>query len=468
MLEDLTIDVGERGKSAQATVTCQVCHRQPFKYTCPRCEALYCSATCYRQHNGGKCVAQFEEDQVTEAVRSARVTAADKHRFEKQLAQMRAREQADEEDEGDERGESGVVSAGPLRRGRASSDKRADEDDQGDSYLFGMDDERHAHLAELAERGLLEESALTEEERRAFYSAVKRGVLAQYIEKWDPWWQKIETQRPEAPPPHCCCCAGKKVNPIVVNTLLQLLYAYGHCMRSFNGDINAVELQNACQHILVIAQALSAAEPPRSPLESLDQAVAATAAEPVRCTDMYFNALCLGDLRQLLSCREHVMRAIDEILSMLHDLLEMVVEVQEEEMAEQQQNQAKEGISKAQAEGDEAKKALKDRRRHLKRLSRHLQLSERKVLFLGSFVWHHWPEVTTMLPAVMAQVEAKQERMDQVVREVRAAQASRAAAVRQYAMDRRCDSIGSVSLSALPGRDDSESQTAAGSESTGP
>lgn len=24
------------------------CHRQPFKYTCPRCETLYCSAGCYR------------------------------------------------------------------------------------------------------------------------------------------------------------------------------------------------------------------------------------------------------------------------------------------------------------------------------------------------------------------------------------------------------------------------------------
>lgn len=30
-------------------------------------------------------------------------------------------------------------------------------------------------------------------------------------------------------------------------------------MRSFNGDISAVELQNACQHILVIAQVRSSA-----------------------------------------------------------------------------------------------------------------------------------------------------------------------------------------------------------------
>lgn len=37
---------------------------------------------------------------------------------------------------------------------------------------------------------------------------------------------QVETHRPEAPPPHCCCCPGKKVNPVVLNTLLQLLYVY--------------------------------------------------------------------------------------------------------------------------------------------------------------------------------------------------------------------------------------------------
>ncbi|PFH36538.1 HIT zinc finger protein [Besnoitia besnoiti] len=449
------------GRSAAST--CPVCHQAVSKYTCPKCRTLYCSSDCYNRHNDGRCVRQFQEEQVLEAVKAARVTAIDKRNFEQKLSRIRAHERA-AEDEDDDEGDA-PRERGP-RGGRASEgERRREEEAEGDEsgLLNGMDDERHAQLMELAHSGLLDEDALTEEERRAFHHAVGTGALAQYLEPWEPWWQKAELHPPVAPPPHCCCAPERKVHFAVFNTLLQLMYAYAHCMRSYNGDVEEVELQEACQHILAVAQALGASQPPPTPLESLDVAITATSSHAVQCKDPEFNALCLQDLKGLFSCREHAFHAIEETLRMLHGLLEMVAEVQEEEKAEDEARLAAKLEGKERGKREEEReafrRAVKERRQHLKTLSRNLQMSERKVLFLGSFLWHHWAEVSALVPAAMVHVKAKEEQLQAVLKEIQTIKASRAAAARAYAMSRRCDDIGAVPLSSLSPHPKSSAQT---------
>ncbi|EPR59599.1 HIT zinc finger protein [Toxoplasma gondii GAB2-2007-GAL-DOM2] len=467
---DDELSIGISAASARSSgATCQVCHRAASKYTCPKCHTLYCSSDCYSSHNGGRCVRQFQEEQVVAAVRAARVTALDKRRFEHKLSRIRRQElEEEEESEEEEEEDRSAERSGRGARGQAGREE-AQEGDEGQvppdeaALLEGMDDERHAQLIDLAQRGILDEDALTAEERRAFHNALGTGALAQYLEPWEPWWQKVETRQPVAPPPHCCCSSETKVHFTVFNSLLQLLYAYAHCMRSYNGEVEEVELQEACQHILAIAQALGSPQPPRTPMEALDVAIGATSSETVQCKDPAFNALCLQDFQGLFTCREHAFRAIEEIMEMLHGLLQMVAEVQEEEKAEEQRRSAGQMRDKGKGsskQDDALNKALKERRHYLKSLGRKLQSSERKVLFLGSFVWHHWGEVAALMPAALVQVKAKEEQLQGLLKEIQAMNTSRAAAARASAMARRCDAIGAVSLASLSPQTGKTSDTA--------
>ncbi|KAI9315658.1 hypothetical protein BX666DRAFT_332312 [Dichotomocladium elegans] len=35
--------------------TCQICHKDPWKYKCPTCRIQYCSVTCFKQHKLEPC-----------------------------------------------------------------------------------------------------------------------------------------------------------------------------------------------------------------------------------------------------------------------------------------------------------------------------------------------------------------------------------------------------------------------------
>ncbi|KAF8902920.1 hypothetical protein CPB84DRAFT_1746428 [Gymnopilus junonius] len=39
-------------------VKCQVCSEQEYKYTCPQCQIVYCSLTCYKKHKEVSCNAK--------------------------------------------------------------------------------------------------------------------------------------------------------------------------------------------------------------------------------------------------------------------------------------------------------------------------------------------------------------------------------------------------------------------------
>lgn len=50
-LEHLPESDQPRPASSRQTITaCQVCHEQPWKYTCPRCEKHTCCVACIKQH----------------------------------------------------------------------------------------------------------------------------------------------------------------------------------------------------------------------------------------------------------------------------------------------------------------------------------------------------------------------------------------------------------------------------------
>jgi len=59
------------------SVLCRVCGKQFSKYTCPRCNARYCSLSCFKGHNSG-CTESFYGEQATEELKGLKASEESK------------------------------------------------------------------------------------------------------------------------------------------------------------------------------------------------------------------------------------------------------------------------------------------------------------------------------------------------------------------------------------------------------
>merc|ERR1719163_2003252 len=66
---------------------CAICQKEKFRYTCSRCEVLYCSLKCYQGHNG-KCVEGFYKSQVDEVLKADRADEGERRKLEKIVYKM--------------------------------------------------------------------------------------------------------------------------------------------------------------------------------------------------------------------------------------------------------------------------------------------------------------------------------------------------------------------------------------------
>lgn len=152
--------------AASAARVCRVCAQNTARYTCPRCNAPYCSAACYKRH-GDACTEQFFEEHVRSAValESADARQGDSA-AQRKVNDMLARVKQFQDE-----------SASTLLDSSAVSD---DEDEA---------------LARLADLVLADDSntqltldALTPQQRKRFLAEVADGRLSQFVALWQPWW----------------------------------------------------------------------------------------------------------------------------------------------------------------------------------------------------------------------------------------------------------------------------------------
>jgi len=82
---------------------CQMCRRQFSKYTCPRCNAPYCSLTCFRSAPHGQCSEGFYREEVQSDIKTA-PSSSMQERMQMMEVLKRFEETAleDEEEEGDD------------------------------------------------------------------------------------------------------------------------------------------------------------------------------------------------------------------------------------------------------------------------------------------------------------------------------------------------------------------------------
>ncbi|XP_048215609.1 zinc finger HIT domain-containing protein 2 [Perognathus longimembris pacificus] len=243
---------------------CPAGEAQPARYTCPRCNAPYCSLRCYRAH--GACAEGFYRDQVL----------------------------------GELRGRSASPSrlAGALRRLR---EQREAEDEPGAAGP-------RPGLAPGGLSGLWER--LAPAEQAAFERLLSRGEAGRLLPPWRPWWwsrgagprllEELEpaTAAPEAgrdaaaaaaepipgsvpgPPPPAvparipalASLSRGPVSPLVRFQLPNVLFAYAHALALYHGGDDALLLSDLCATLLDVSGALGAQQVFASTEEALQAA----------------------------------------------------------------------------------------------------------------------------------------------------------------------------------------------------
>ncbi|PSC72297.1 zinc finger HIT domain-containing 2 isoform A [Micractinium conductrix] len=257
---------------------CRVCRQRPAEYTCPRCNARYCSLDCYKQHSE-RCTEGFYKDAAVAELHSIRAGEAEKAHMMEILQRLHQQELGGSSDE--EGGEGGSDRGG------------SDEEGEGLSA-----ETLHRLLAKMqAAGGDAEVSAedLSPAELAAFHRALAAGELSDTLAPWQPWWLTEEAaalelgvggtplvvaaeeqasaaadgeqQRrqqallpvpPSRPLPPLATLTRAAPSPVLRGQLLDLLYSYCLTLRRYNGDWEW-EAADAADTLFALSAVLTAA-----------------------------------------------------------------------------------------------------------------------------------------------------------------------------------------------------------------
>ena len=136
---------------SESNSPCAICEKKVSNYTCPRCNVRYCSSKCYKSDKHLQCSELFYKDCVLQALSGEKCRSEDKL---KMLEMMKKLEEQDKEED-----------------------------------AFDTEDlEERLHDIDIDSDPEAVWSALTENERNDFESAVKSGDISNVIDVWVPWW----------------------------------------------------------------------------------------------------------------------------------------------------------------------------------------------------------------------------------------------------------------------------------------
>lgn len=146
--------------SHQCQSRCEFCSQNISKYTCPRCNARYCSSTCYKSQKHRQCSELFYKECVITTLSEQEASSESK---QKMLEMLRKLEEEDREANGD----------------------------------FVTDDleERLGEIDLNTTDAEIIWSAMNEKEQKQFEAAVETGQIYEMIDIWVPWWTpRYDTQ----------------------------------------------------------------------------------------------------------------------------------------------------------------------------------------------------------------------------------------------------------------------------------
>ena len=290
--------------------TCKVCARATSKYTCPRCNAPYCSVACYKNH-GLTCSESFYREHVEDRLKVEKISEKDKAEV------LRALKETYEEER--------FVPSENTWKELEALERLSLKDD------ISMED-------------------LSEDQRRRFMNAVRGGHLSSHVKIWTPWWTRsleehrkrygivdLDDPKVDTTKLFCVCLnVSKTTAPKILLKrapdarlmyhLVDILYAYVHVMRTYNGkhDTDCIDAASTLYDASVVLS-----NPKEAMKLSSTSHVVRNSIERLRLRfggshkrDTRFETLA-SDVLAVLKCRHFILDALHDSFIILKQALDL-------------------------------------------------------------------------------------------------------------------------------------------------
>ncbi|XP_047330579.1 zinc finger HIT domain-containing protein 2 [Impatiens glandulifera] len=274
---------------------CRVCEKQFSKYTCPRCNAHYCSLGCYKSHSVG-CTESFMRENVVQELRQLQTDDESKQKMLDILKRVHGEEEDDDEE-----------------------DYNMDEDDStlSEETIQSIQSGRQVDFDDLSSK-----------EKKYFLKALSSGELSKLIQPWEPWWLKPSARTislnsegmpliqplpdqnnhsldipvgPTSPLKPISKLISSKPSPLLAVHLVDVIYSYCFTLRLYNGDWQSDPLGSSMV-VLNISSVLDQRAQPETVREALSSCLEKTCSPAFRHVGgLNFGLGLVDDVVHLLS-----------------------------------------------------------------------------------------------------------------------------------------------------------------------
>ncbi|XP_051863587.1 zinc finger HIT domain-containing protein 2 [Drosophila albomicans] len=337
----------------ESTETCHFCKETPFKYTCPKCNALYCSVACYKSKPHLKCSEEFYKACIQDELASATTTPESQQDMRKIydiLKRMRASDAGFKPEDFDADGLDNPLDSDDEQQEEDGDENEGDGDDIDPSLAEEVveDDEDIAARLKGIDINDADEvwSRLTMEEQQEFQKLIASGDIMKLMPDYKPWWSKPKNSKivvinapteqqlnvPEIQEniPKFTDICKKTPSPCLHYNLWNILSAYA-CIARFFGGEQRTNASEAVAHLVNLSSTLKYG----TNFEDAEDAIISVEMEACTTGNGPAGAAAVGsagggnnflvesrdqlqeDARQLMSTRNNKLSALSDILYLL-------------------------------------------------------------------------------------------------------------------------------------------------------
>ncbi|XP_052859194.1 zinc finger HIT domain-containing protein 2 [Drosophila gunungcola] len=331
---------------------CHFCRETPFKYTCPKCNALYCSVGCYKSKDHLKCSEEFYKSCIQDELSGNTVTQESQEDMRKIYDILKRMRETDGGFNPQDFDTDGLEN--PLD---SDGGEEAELEDEGEEDPAEEDPREEDFEEDIAARlkGVdindADEvwSRLTTEEQEEFQKLITNSDIMKLMPDYKPWWNKPknskivvistpeEAAKKENSMPEIYSniakfsdICNKTPSPCLHYNLWNILSAYA-CVARFFGGEQRTNASEAVAHLVNLSATLKYG----TNFEDAEDAIVSVEMEAITTGNGPAGAAAVGsaraganflvesreqlqqDARQLMATKDHKLAALSDVLHLL-------------------------------------------------------------------------------------------------------------------------------------------------------
>ncbi|SPP88176.1 zinc finger HIT domain-containing protein 2 [Drosophila guanche] len=338
---------------SEADEKCHFCHAVPFKYSCPKCNALYCSVACYKSQTHLKCSEEFYKSCIQDELAGAATapeSQQDMRKIYDILKRMRETDAGFNPKDFDADGLDNPLGSDNEEGQEDDDEEGQKDDDEEEAFEEDLEEDIAARLKGIDINDADEVwSRLTEEEQGEFQKLIASGDIMKLMPDYKPWWGKAKNSKiVEIPAPgevkkiddsipeihqnirKFSDICQKTPSPCLHYNLWNILSAYA-CVARFYAGEHRTNASEAAAHLVNLSSTLKYG----TNFEDAEDAIISVEMEAITTGNGPAGAAAVGsasvgtnffvesreqlklDARQLMATRDHKLSALSDILRLL-------------------------------------------------------------------------------------------------------------------------------------------------------